>query len=154
MISLSQNCCVRKFCNILSRFGVHELCERNLLSLSYTSVWLDVLLIGKDIIYTFHLKSNITSRELLIIFSVTILFFLVWFKQIFFSSFLDVLDFFVPWVKKFFDLFNDIRTCTRSIFFAYEFMFIYDNSLTSDTQMSSTFSSVSKLKYSNLNYFF
>ena len=50
----------------------------------------------------------------------------------------------------FFDLFNEIKTCTRLDFFAFKFMFLYDNIQTSNTEMSSTFSSVSKLKQASL----
>ena len=52
------------------------------------------------------------------------------------------------------DLFNKIRTCTRSDFFASEFMNICDYFQFLVTQMNSTFYSVSKLKYRNLNSFF
>ena len=52
------------------------------------------------------------------------------------------------------DFFNKVRTCTRSEFFASEFMNICDDFQYLVTQMNSTFCSVSKLKYKNLNSFF
>ena len=51
------------------------------------------------------------------------------------------------------DFFNDVRTCTRSDFLEFEFMNIFDFQF-SVTQMNSTFYSVSKLKYKNLNSYF
>ena len=52
------------------------------------------------------------------------------------------------------DFFNDVRTCTRSEFFAFEFMDMCDDSQFLVTRMNSTFYSVSKLKYRNLNSYF
>ena len=52
------------------------------------------------------------------------------------------------------DFFNDVRTCTRSEFFASEFMTICDDFQFSVTRMNSTFYSVSKLEYKNLNSYF
>ena len=52
------------------------------------------------------------------------------------------------------DFFNDVRTCTRSEFSACEFMNICDDFQFSVTRMNSTFYSVSKLKYRDLNSYF
>ena len=52
------------------------------------------------------------------------------------------------------DFFNKVRVCTRSEFFASEFMNICDDFKFSVTQMNSTFYSASKLKYRNLNSYF
>ena len=52
------------------------------------------------------------------------------------------------------DLFNDMRTCTRSEFFTSEFMNICDDFQFSVTRISSTFYSVSKLEYRSLNSYF
>ena len=52
------------------------------------------------------------------------------------------------------DFFNDVRTCTRSEFFASEFMNICDNFQLLVTRMNSTFYFVSKLEYKNLNSHF
>ena len=52
------------------------------------------------------------------------------------------------------DFLNKVRTCTRSDFFVSEFMNICDDFQFSATQINSTFFSVSKLKYRNLNSFF
>ena len=52
------------------------------------------------------------------------------------------------------DFFNKVRTCTRSEFFASEFMNVCDDFQYSVTRMSNTFYFVSKLKYRNLNSFF
>ena len=52
------------------------------------------------------------------------------------------------------DFFNKMRTCTRSDFFTSEFMNICDDLQFLVTLMNSTFYSVSKLKYRNLNSFF
>ena len=49
------------------------------------------------------------------------------------------------------DFFNDVRTCTRPEFFAFAFMTMCDDLQFLVTRMSSTFYSVSKLKYRNLN---
>ena len=52
------------------------------------------------------------------------------------------------------DFFNDVRTCTRSEFFASEFMNICYDFQFLVTQMNSAFYSVSKLEYRNLNSYF
>ena len=52
------------------------------------------------------------------------------------------------------DFFNDVSTCTRSEFFAFEFMNICDDFQFLITWLNSTFYSVSKLKYRNLNSYF
>ena len=52
------------------------------------------------------------------------------------------------------DFFNDVRTCTRSDSFAFEFMNMCDDFQFLITRMNSTFYSVSKLKYRNLNSYF
>ena len=52
------------------------------------------------------------------------------------------------------DFFNKARSCTRSDFFGSKFKNICDNFQFSFTRMNSTFYSVSKLKYRNLNSFF
>ena len=52
------------------------------------------------------------------------------------------------------DSFNDVRTCTRSNFFASEFINICDDFPFSVARMSSTFYSLSKLKYRNLDSHF
>ena len=57
-------------------------------------------------------------------------------------------------IQKFFRFLNDVRTCSRSEFFASEFKNIFDDFQFSDTRMNSTFHSVSKLEYRNLNSYF
>ena len=52
------------------------------------------------------------------------------------------------------DFFNNVRTCTRSEFFAFDFMNMCDDFQFLVTRMKSTFYSVSKLKYRNLNSYF
>ena len=52
------------------------------------------------------------------------------------------------------DFFNDVRTCTRSEFFAFEVMNMCDDFQFLVTRMNSSFYSVSKLKYRNLNSYF
>ena len=49
---------------------------------------------------------------------------------------------------------NKLRTCTRSDYFASEFLNICDDFQFSVTRMNSTFYSVSKLKYRNFSSFF
>ena len=49
------------------------------------------------------------------------------------------------------DFFNDLKTSIRSTSFACKFMNIRDSFQFLATPMSSTFNSVSKLKYRNLN---
>ena len=50
------------------------------------------------------------------------------------------------------DFFNDVRTCTRSGFFAFEFMNICDDFQFPITRIKNTFYFVSKLKHRNLIY--
>ena len=104
--------------------------------------------------------SNITSLELWIIFPVTFLFLLVWCKQkcdkkvkIFLLYLMGMTFVFLKY-KNYSDFFNDVRTCTRSEFFAFEFLNMCDDSQFLVTRMNSTFYSVSKLKYRNLNSYF
>ena len=52
------------------------------------------------------------------------------------------------------DFFNDVRTCTRTEFFPTEFMNVCADFQCSVTRMNSTFYSVSKLEYRNLNSYF
>ena len=52
------------------------------------------------------------------------------------------------------DSFNDMITCIRSEIFAFEFMNMCDDFQFLVTRMNSTFYSVSKLKYRNLNSYF
>ena len=52
------------------------------------------------------------------------------------------------------DFLNDVRTCTRSEFFGFEFMNKCDDFQFLVTRTNSTFYSVSKLKYRNLNSYF
>ena len=52
------------------------------------------------------------------------------------------------------DFFNDARTCTKSEFFAFEFMNMCDDFQFSVARMNSTFYSVSEIKYRNLNSYF
>ena len=91
------------------------------------------------------------------IFPVTFLFLLVWSKQKShkkvrnLSSFLEVHDCFFFLKKNSLHFFNDVRTCTRSEFFASEFMNICDDFPLSVTRMNNAFYSLSKLEYRNLN---
>ena len=52
------------------------------------------------------------------------------------------------------DFFNDLKTCTRAKFFASEIMNICDDFQFLVTRIDSTFYSVSKLEYRNLNSYF
>ena len=116
--------------------------------------------VDKDITHTVRLDSNITSLELWIIFPVTFLFLLVWCKQKcdkkvkIFLLFLMCMTFVFLKYKNSSDFFNDVRTCTRPEFFAFEFMNMCDDLQFLVTRMNSTFYSVSKLKYRNLNSYF
>ena len=116
--------------------------------------------VDKDITHTVRLQSNTTSFELWIIFPVTFLFLLVWCKQKsdkkvkIFLLFLKCTTFLFLKSKNSSDFFNDVRTCTRSKFFASEFMNICDGFQYLVTQMNSAFYSVSKLEYKNLNSYF
>ena len=49
---------------------------------------------------------------------------------------------------------NDVKTCTRLEFFASEFMNVCDDFQFSVTRINSSFYSVSRLEYSNLNSYF
>ena len=106
----------------------------------------------KDITRTVHLQSNTTSLELWIIFPVTFLFLLVWYKQKsdknvkIFCSFLELHDFLVLKNKNPSEFSNDARTSTRSDIFASEFMYICDDFQFSVTRMNNTFYSVSKVE--------
>ena len=131
---------------------------RNIVNLFYVLSSRSVSVnVDKDITHTVRLESNITSLELWIIFPVTFLFLLVWCKQKcdkivnIFLLFLICMTFAFLKYKNFSDFFNDVRTCTRSEFFAFEFMNMCDGFQFSVTRMNGTFYSVSKLKYRNLN---
>ena len=116
--------------------------------------------VDKDITHRVRLESNITSLELWIIFPVTFLLLLVWCKQKcdkkvnFFLLFLMCMTFVFLKYKNSSDFFNDVRTCTRSEFFAFEFMNMCDDFQFLVIRMNSTFYSISKLKYRNLNSYF
>ena len=116
--------------------------------------------VDKDITHTVRLESNITSLELWIIFPVTFLFLLVWCKQKCdknvknFLLFLMRMTFVFLKYKNSSDFFNDVITCTRPEFFAFEFMNMCDDLQFLVTRMNSTFYSASKLKYRNLNSYF
>ena len=114
----------------------------------------------KDITHTIGLQSNTTSLELWIIFPATFLFLLVWCKQRSdkkvknFLLFLKCMTFLFLKSKNSSDFFNDVSACTRSEFFASEFMNICDDFEFSVTRMNSAFYSVFKLEYRNLNSYF
>ena len=101
-----------------------------------------------------------TSLELWIIFPVTFLFLLVWCKQKSdkkvknFLLFLMCITFLFRKYKNFSDFCNAVSTCTRSEFFASEFMNVCDDFQFSVTRMNNAFYSVSKVKYRNLNSYF
>ena len=113
-----------------------------------------------DITHKVRLESSVTSLELWIIFPVTFLFLLVWCKQKsdknvkLFVLFLKCMTFVFLNYKNSSDFFNDVRTGTRSEFFAFEFMNICNDFQFLVTRMNSTFYSVSKLKYRNMNSYF
>ena len=115
--------------------------------------------VDRDITHTFCLESNITSLELWIIFPVTFLFLRVWCKQkcdekVKNFLFLMCMTFVFLKYKNSSDFFNGVRTCTRSEFFAFEFMNMCDDFQFLVTRMNSTFYSVFELKYRNLNSYF
>ena len=116
--------------------------------------------VDKDITHTVRLQSNTTSLDLWIIFPVTFLFLLVWCKQKsdkkvkLFLLFLKCVTFLFLKNKNSSDCFTDVRTCTRSEFFASEFMNICDDFQFSATRINSAFYSVSKLEYRSLNSYF
>ena len=97
-----------------------------------------------DTTHTVRLKSNITSLQLWIIFPVTFLFLMVWCKQKSdkkvknFLLFLMYMTFVSLKYQNSSDFFNDVRTCTRSEFFAFEFMNIWNDFQFSVTRMNST----------------
>ena len=116
--------------------------------------------IDKDIPHTVHLQSNITTLELWIIFPVIFLFLLVWCKQRsdkkikILLLFLICITFLSLKNKNSSDFFKKVRICTMSDFFASEFMNICDDFQFLVARMNSTFYSVYKLKYTNLDSFF
>ena len=116
--------------------------------------------IDKDIAHTVRLQSNIISLELWTILPIIALFLLVWCKQKSDKKVKIILLFLVCLTllslknRNSSDFFNKVRTCARSDFFASQFMNICDDFQILVTQMNSTFHSVSKLKYRNLNSFF
>ena len=117
--------------------------------------------VHKDINHAVHSsKSNITSLELWIIAPVTFLFLLVWCKQKsddkvkIFPFFLMCMTFLFLKYKNSSDFFNDVRTCNRTEFFPTEFMNVCADFQFWVTRMNSTFYSVSKLEYRNLNSYF
>ena len=116
--------------------------------------------VDKDITHTVRLESSVTSLELWIIFPVIFLFLLIWCKQKcdktvkIFLLFLMCMTFVFLKYKNASDFFNVVRTCTRSEFFAFEFMNMCDDFQFLATRMNSTFYSVSRLKYRNLNSYF
>ena len=116
--------------------------------------------IEKDITRTFRLQSNIISLELWIIFPIIVLFLLVWCKQKGDKKVKIILLFLMRITllslknKSSSNFFNKMKTCTRSDFFASEFMNICDDFQFSVTRMNSTFYSVPKLTYRSLNSFF
>ena len=140
------------FVNLLDVF-------RNFVNLIYIVSSPSSVNVDKNITNTVHLQSNITSLELWIIFSVNFLFLLVWCKQKSDEKVEIILLFLICMIFLFLknknssDFFNKVRTC-RSNFFAPKFKNICDHFQFSVTQMNSTFYSVSKLKYRNLNSFF
>ena len=79
--------------------------------------------VDKGITHTVRLKSNTTLLELWIMFPVTFLFLLVWYKQKsdknlkIFLLFLKHMTFLFLENKNYSDLLNDVRTCTRAEFF-------------------------------------
>ena len=101
--------------------------------------------VDKDITHTVRLESNATSLELWIIFPVTFLFLLVcckqkWNKKVkMFLLFLICMTFVFLKYKNSSDFFNDVRTCVRSEFFAFEFMNMCDDFQFLATRMNSTF---------------
>ena len=141
------------FVNLLDVF-------RNFVNLIYIVSSPSSVNVDKNITNTVHLQSNITSLELWIIFSVNFLFLLVWCKQKSDEKVEIILLFLICMIFLFLknknssDFFNKVRTCTRSDFSASEFMNICDDFQFSVTEMNSTFYSVSRLKYKNMNFFF
>ena len=71
-----------------------------------------------------------------------------------FLLFLKCMSFLFLQNKNSSDFFNDVETCTRSEFFASEFMNICNDFQFSVTRINSAFYCVSKLEYRNLNSYF
>ena len=140
------------FANLLHVF-------RNIVNLFYILSSRSVS-VNVDKTHTVRLESNVTSFGLWIIFSDTFSFLLVWCKQKcdkkvkIFLLFLICMAFLFLKYKNSSDFFNDVRTCTRSEFFAFEFMNLCDDLQFLVTRMNSTFYSVSRHKYRNLNSYF
>ena len=111
--------------------------------------------VDKDITNTVRLDSNITSLDLRIFFPITFLFLLVWCKQKcdkkvkIFLLFWMCMTFVLLKYKSSSNFFNDVRTCTRSEFFAFEFMNMCDDFQFSVTRTNKTLYSVSKLEDRN-----
>ena len=88
--------------------------------------------VEKDITHTVRLQSNITSVELWIIFPVIVFFLLVWCKQKSDKK-VKIIIFLMSITPLYLknqnssDFFNKMKTCTRSNFFASEFMNICDD---------------------------
>ena len=133
---------------------------RNCVNLFYILFSCSSVNIDKDITHIVRLQSNITSRELWIIFPIIVFFLLVWCKQKSDKKVKIILLFLMSMTllylknKNSSDFFNEMRTCTRSTFFTSEFINICDDLQFLVTRMNSTFYSVSKLKYRNFNSFF
>ena len=133
---------------------------RNFVDLFYILSSRSSVNVDKDITHTVHLQSNIPSLELWIIFPIIVLFLLVWCKQKGDKKVKIILLFLMRITllslknKSSSNFFNKMKTCTRSDFFASEFMNICDDFQFSVTRMNSTFYSVPKLTYRSLNSFF
>ena len=134
---------------------------RNIVNLFYILFSRSVSVnVDKDITHTVRLESNIASLELWIIFSVTFLFLLVWCKQKcdkqvkIFILFLMCMTFVFLKYKNSSAFLNDVRTCTRSDYFAFKFMNMCDDFQFLVIRMKSTFYFVFKWKYRNLNSYF
>ena len=133
---------------------------RNFVNLFYILSSRSSVNIDKDIAHTVRLQSNITSLELWTILPIIALFLLVWCKQKsdkkekIILLFLMCITLLSLKNKNSSDFFSKVRTCTRLGFFASEFMNICNEFQFLVIRMSSTFYSVSKLKYSNLSSFF
>ena len=128
---------------------------RNFVNLFYILSSHSSVNVDKDITHTVRLQSNITSLELWIMFPIIVLFLLSWSKQKGDKKVKIILLFLMCMTllslknKSSSDFFNKMKTCTRSDFFASEFMNICDDFQFSVTRMNST-----KLPYRSLNSFF
>ena len=106
---------------------------RNFFNLFYILSSRSSVNLGRDITHTVRLQSNVTSLELWIIFPIMFLFLLVWYKQKrdkkenIILLFLMCMAILFLENKKSSDFFDKVRTCTRSDFFASEFMNICDH---------------------------